>query len=188
MAGVVGIEPNSFQFPYRISRISLNHPILTIYLNNCIRGYLMMCLYHPTIKKVCRLFMNRFLEQNVFTKKQIQRAMDNTDLLLKFDDYDILPDGSPNPIFSKDIKLPTLYDGEHVIDGVLLPKLTQEERNKEYSKLITRLFKEYVNDVPPEQYDEYFEGVKTEVQVIKDTNMSDYFLIDYYMVDHLYEN
>ena len=36
--------------------------------------------------------MNRFLEQNVFTKKQIQRAMDNTDLLLKFDDYDILPD------------------------------------------------------------------------------------------------
>ena len=131
--------------------------------------------------------MNRFLEQNVFTKKQIQRAMDNTDLLLKFDDYDILPDGSPNPIFSKDIKLPTLYDGEHVIDGVLLPKLTQEERNKEYSKLITRLFKEYVNDVPPEQYDEYFEGVKTEVQVIKDTNMSDYFLIDYYMVKRAIE-
>ena len=94
-----------------------------------------------------------------------------------------MPDGTHNPIFSKDIKLPTLYDGEHIIDGVLLPKLTQDERNKEYSKLITRLFKEYVKDVPKEQYDEYFEGVKTEVQVIKDTNMSDYFLIDYYMVN-----
>ena len=131
--------------------------------------------------------MQRFLTQGVFTKEQIQKAMDNTDLLLEFDDYTVLPNGEPNPIFSKDIKLPTLYDGKHEIDGKLLPKLTQEERNKEYSKLITRLFKEYMEGVPPEQYDEYFEGIKTEVQVIKDTNMSDYFLIDYYMVKRAIE-
>lgn len=131
--------------------------------------------------------MQRFLEQGVFTKGQIQKAMDNTDLLLEFDDYSVLSNGEPNPIFSKDIKLPTLYDGKHEIDGKLLPKLTQEERNKEYSKLITRLFKEYMESVPPEQYDEYFEGIKTEVQVIKDTNMSDYFLIDYYMVKRAIE-
>lgn len=131
--------------------------------------------------------MQRFLEQGVFTKDQIQKAMDNTDLLLEFDDYSVLPNGEPNPIFSKNIKLPTLYDGKHEIDGKLLPKLTQEERNKEYSKLITRLFKEYMVSVPPEQYDEYFEGIKTEVQVIKDTNMSDYFLIDYYMVKRAIE-
>lgn len=131
--------------------------------------------------------MQRFLAQGVFTKEQIQRAMDNTDLLLEFDDYTVLPNGELNPIFSKDIKLPTLYDGKHEIDGKLLPKLTQEERNKEYSKLITRLFKEYMEGVPPEQYDEYFEGIKTEVQVIKDTNMSDYFLIDYYMVKRAIE-
>lgn len=131
--------------------------------------------------------IQRFLAQGVFTKEQIQRAMDNTDLLLEFDDYTVLPNGEPNPIFSKDIKLPTLYDGKHEINGKLLPKLTQEERNKEYSKLITRLFKEYMKGVPPEQYDEYFEGIKTEVQVIKDTNMSDYFLIDYYMVKRAIE-
>ena len=131
--------------------------------------------------------MQRFLMQDVFTREQIQKAMNNTDLLLDFDDYSILPNGEPNPIFSKDIKLPTLYDGKHEIDGKLLPKLTQEQRNKEYSKLITRLFKEYMKSVPPEQYDEYFAGVKTEVQVIKDTNMSDYFLIDYYMVKRAIE-
>lgn len=131
--------------------------------------------------------MQRFLAQGVFAKEQIQKAMDNTDLLLEFDDYTVLPNGEPNPIFSKDIKLPTLYDGKHEIDGKLLPKLTQEERNKEYSKLITRLFKEYMKGVSPEQYDEYFEGIKTEVQVIKDTNMSDYFLIDYYMVKRAIE-
>lgn len=126
--------------------------------------------------------MNRFLKQGVFTKDQIQRAMDNTDLLLEFEDYAI-----NNRIFSKDIKLPSLYDGQHTIDGVLLPKLDQEQRNKEYSKLISKLFKAYVKDVDESQYDEYFEGVKNEVQVIKDTNMSDYFLIDYYMVKRALE-
>lgn len=126
--------------------------------------------------------MNRFLKQGVFTKVQIQRAMDNTDLLLEFDDYEI-----DNRIFSKDIKLPSLYDGKHTIDGVLLPKLDQEQRNKEYSKLISKLFKAYVKDVDESQHDEYFDGVKNEVQVIKDTNMSDYFLIDYYMVKRALE-
>lgn len=126
--------------------------------------------------------MDRFLKQGVFTKDQIQRAMDNTDLLLEFEDYAI-----DNRIFSKDIKLPSLYDGQHTIDGVLLPKLDQEQRNKEYSKLISKLFKAYVKDVDESQHDEYFDGVKNEVQVIKDTNMSDYFLIDYYMVKRALE-
>lgn len=126
--------------------------------------------------------MNRFLKQGVFTKDQIQRAMDNTDLLLEFEDYAI-----DNRIFSKDIKLPSLYDGQHTIDGVLLPKLDQEQRNKEYSKLISKLFKAYVKDVDESQHEEYFDGVKNEVQVIKDTNMSDYFLIDYYMVKRALE-
>lgn len=126
--------------------------------------------------------MNRFLKQGVFTKDQIQRAMDNTDLLLDFEDYAI-----DNRIFSKDIKLPSLYDGKHTIDGVLLPKLDQEQRNKEYSKLISKLFKGYVKGVNESQYNDYFEGVKSEVQTIKDTNMSDYFLIDYYMVKRALE-
>lgn len=126
--------------------------------------------------------MNRFLKQGVFTRHQIQRAMDNTDLLLEFEDYAI-----NNRIFSKDIKLPSLYDGHHTIDGVLLPKLDQEQRNKEYSKLISKLFKAYVKDIDESQYDEYFEGVKNEVKVIKDTNMSDYFMIDYYMVKRALE-
>lgn len=131
--------------------------------------------------------MNRFLKQGVFTKNQIQKAMDNTDLLLEFEGYDTLPNGEPNRIFSKDIKLPSLYDGHHTIDGVLLPKLDQEQRNKEYSKLISKLFKAYIKDVDESQHEEYFDGVKNEVQVIKDTNMSDYFLIDYYMVKRALE-
>lgn len=109
--------------------------------------------------------MKRFLQQGVLTQNQIQRAMDNTDICLSFDDYDNVY------VFSKDIKLPTLY-----ID------LTKEEKDKKYSKLITKKFKDYMKNVPPERYDEYFEGVKKEVETYKDTGMVDYPLIDYAIV------
>lgn len=109
--------------------------------------------------------MKRFLEQGVLSKEQIQRAMDNTDIALTFDDYDDVY------IFSKEIKLPTLY-----------PDLTMKEREKLYSKLISKQFKEYMKNVPPERYDEYYQGVKEEIQVYKDTGMVDYPLLDYAIV------
>lgn len=115
--------------------------------------------------------MNRFLKQGVFTKEQVQKAMDNTDICLSFDDYDDVH------IFSKDIKLPTLY-----------PNLTKEEKDKKYSRLITSKFKEYMKNVPKERYDEYFEGVKKEVNTYKDTGMTDYPLIDYAIVNDAVEH
>ena len=109
--------------------------------------------------------MNRFLEQGVFTKEQIQKAMDNTDICLTFDDYDNVP------IFTKDIKLPTLYPGE-----------TKEQKDKRYSKLMTKKFKEYMKDIPKEDYQKYYDGVKAEIQTYKDTGMVDYPLLDYAIV------
>lgn len=107
----------------------------------------------------------RFKEQGVFDETTVQKAMDNTDILLTFDGYDDVP------IFTTDIKLPTLY-----------PDKTQEERNKIYSTLISKLFKDYMKDVPKERYKEYFEGVKQEVSVYKETGMVDYPLIDYEII------
>lgn len=110
--------------------------------------------------------MNRFLKQGIFTREQIQKAMDNTDVCLTFEDI----------VFSDDIKLPPAY-----------PDKTQEERNKIYSRLITKKFKEYMKGVSPEEYDKYFEGVKTEVSVYKNTGMVDYPLIDYRIVQRAIE-
>lgn len=112
--------------------------------------------------------MKRFLQQGVFSQEQIQQAMDNTDVLITFEDYAI-----NNPVFSKDIKLPTLY-----------PELSQEQRNKKYSTLISKLFKEYIktNNITGDEYKRYFDGVKMEVQTVKDTGMADYFLLDYEIV------
>lgn len=107
----------------------------------------------------------RFREQGIFDDDTIQKAMDNTDILLTFDDYDNVP------VFTTEIKLPTLY-----------PNKTQAERNKIYSTLVSKLFKEYMKNVPQEKYQEYFEGVKQEVSVYKETGMVDYPLMDYEIV------
>ena len=117
--------------------------------------------------------MRRFMKQGVFTREQVQRAMDNTDISLTFDDY-----AKDNPIFSKDIKLPTLY-----------PNLSQEERNKKYSVLISKLFREYAekHHITGEEYKRYLEGIKMEVQTVKDTGMADYFLLDYEIVKRAIE-
>lgn len=114
--------------------------------------------------------MSRFLKQNIFTKEEIQKAMDKTDVCLTFEDYDDVP------IFNKDIKLPTLY-----------PNLTQEEKNKKYSVLITKKFREYMKHIPKDRYDEYFEGVKSEVDTYKETGMVDYPLLDYEIVKRAVE-
>ena len=114
---------------------------------------------YPTDEECFR----RFKRQNIFTDREIQQAMDNTDILLTFDDLH----------FSKEIKLP------------VLPKYkdkTLEERKKIYSKLITKQFKEYMKGLPPQEYERYFKGVKEEVAVYKDTNMVDYPLINYEVI------
>lgn len=107
----------------------------------------------------------RFKRQNIFTDREIQQAMDNTDILLEFDDYDDLK------IFKKDIKLPSLY-----------PDKTQEEKNKIFSRLITRQFKEYMRDIPEGQYELYHKAVLAEVNVWRDTGMVDYPLINYKVI------
>lgn len=109
--------------------------------------------------------MERFLEQGVFSKEEIQAAMDASDLLLEFEDYD------DNILFKPVVKMPTLY-----------PNKTQAEKNKIYSELISGLFSEYMKDIPEDRYQEYFEGIKKEVSTYKETNMVDYPLIDYEIV------
>lgn len=107
----------------------------------------------------------RFAEQGVFDAETVQRAMDNTDILLTFNDYDNVP------VFTQDIKLPTLY-----------PEKTQKERNKIYSELISGLFRDYMKNVPKDKYNEYYDGVKQEVSVYKETGMVDYPLMDYAII------
>lgn len=108
--------------------------------------------------------IKRFIDQGVFSESEIKSAMDNTDIILDFEDY-------TSQIFSYNRKLPTLF-----------PNKTQTEKDKVYTKLITKKFKEYLSKNPTLDYDTYFNGVKSEVNTYKETGMTDYPLIDYEIV------
>lgn len=127
--------------------------------------------------------MKRFAEQGIFSADEVRKAMDQTDICLDFDDYSI-----DNRIFSTEIKLPSLYDGKHELDGKLLPKLSAEEKYTELSKIVTAQYKEYIKNIPKEKRPEYRSGVQAEMDCIKATGMTDYFLIDYEIVKEAKKN
>lgn len=106
----------------------------------------------------------RFMAQGIWTEGQILKAMDNSNIVLTFDDYD-------SEVFKKNRKLPTAYEGK-----------TKEEKNQIYGRLITRLFRDYTKGMPPDEYNRYFDGVKMEVDTYKETEMVDYPLLDYLIV------
>lgn len=111
--------------------------------------------------------IERFIAQGVFSKDQIIKAMNNTDICLTFEDI----------YLNDDIKLPTLY-----------PDKTQKEKNKIYCDLILEKFKEYTKDFDIETKKKYFEEIKKEVSVYINTKMVDYPLIDYQIVKEAVKN
>ena len=115
--------------------------------------------------------IQRFIKQGVLNERYLQRAIDNTDIALDFCDYDNVR------IFTKDIKLPTLY-----------PNDTKEEKDLRYKKLIAKQFKKYIKGIPAEEVEKYKEGVRSEVQTYIDTGMVDYPLLDYAIVKDAIEN
>lgn len=108
--------------------------------------------------------LRRFMAQGIWTEGQILKAMDNSNIVLTFDDYD-------SEVFKKNRKLPTAYEGK-----------TKEEKNQIYGRLITKLFRDYTKRMPPDEYNRYFDGVKMEVDTYKETEMVDYPLLDYLIV------
>ena len=125
----------------------------------------------------------RFETQGIFSPEEVEEAMSRTDICLDFDDYSI-----NNRIFSTEIKLPSLYDGKHTLNGEPLPKLNAEEKYRKLSQIVTAEYKEYVKKVPKEKRQEYRDGVQSEMNCIRDTGMTDYFLIDYEIVKEAKKN
>ena len=111
--------------------------------------------------------VERFLQQGIFSQDEIQRAMDNTDVCLEFDDYD------NERVFTTDIKLP----------NILYKDKTLEEKNEIFGRLITKQFKKYMKEIDSSRYDEYFNAVKDEVKTWTDTKMVDYPLLNYRIIN-----
>jgi DNA polymerase III alpha subunit len=117
--------------------------------------------------------IKRFNEQGILNEEQLMRSIKNTELFLDFEDYDT----DKVKVFSKDIKLPTLY-----------PDLTQQERNKKYTDLLNKEWKEFKVTIPQENHKKYVEEIRKEGQIVLNTGMADYFLIDHEIVKRAVEN
>jgi DNA polymerase III alpha subunit len=104
---------------------------------------------------------NRFKIQNILSDEEIVHAINNTNIILSFEDI----------IFTKDIKLPTLY-----------PDKTQEERDLIFVEVINERWNDVKQTISKEKHPLYMEEIAKEVKCVIDTKMSDYFLIDYHLV------
>ena len=104
---------------------------------------------------------NRFIEQGVLTSSQIEQAMDNTNVILDFEDI----------VLDTSIKVPTLY-----------PDKTQEERNKIFTLLLTKEYRAMEHLIAPELRQHYLSEIKKEVDEIIGCNMTDYFLLNYEVI------
>jgi len=112
----------------------------------------------------------RFKDQGVLTDSQIKEAMNNTNVFLEVEKYD-------NPIFTKDIKMPTLY-----------PDKTKEEKDQMLRELVAELWEEEKKNIPEDRWVLTEEEIQKELQVIIDVNHSDYFLLDYYLIKESIKN
>lgn len=117
--------------------------------------------------------VKRFQEQGILSDEQINSAIKNTLIFLDFEDYD----DNNIKVFSKDIKLPTLY-----------PELTQKEKDDKYKQLLNEKWKEIRNTIPNEKHKKYLEEIRKEGEVVVNTGMADYFLIDTAIVDEAVKN
>lgn len=109
--------------------------------------------------------VQRFKNQNIFNEKEIELALNNTNLLLDFEDFSNLD------IFSNRIKLPTLY-----------PDLSQSKKNNKLKKIILEKWNIKKNTIPKKEHTKYQEEIRKELKIIFDTNMTDYFLVDYEII------
>lgn len=98
----------------------------------------------------------RYAKQGILSESQVEEALYNT---LVFDDCEELN------LIDDEIKLPSVSDNP----------------NAELREIINQRWKEERKNIPREQWGEYIEAIRYEMDIISKTNMENYFLIDYHV-------
>lgn len=119
--------------------------------------------------------INRFEKQGILTSEQIQKAMDNTNIIEDFDNINLgleIRESNDGSLYLySDVKLPTLYEDK-----------TQQEKDIIFKQIINKewkIFKENEN-IKDEEVPMYLEGIRYEVGEVIKTGMTDYFLDHYF--------
>lgn len=107
------------------------------------------------------VLFSRFQQQGVLSDEQIKQAIDNTNILMDFEDI----------ILDRSLKVPIVKS---------LKDKTQQERNEEFERIVWDEWKQQKWDINEAKHDEYIKEINDAINEIESCNMTDYFITTYY--------
>lgn len=107
------------------------------------------------------VLFSRFQQQGVLSDEQIKQAIDNTNVLMDFEDI----------VLDRSLKVPVIKS---------LRDKTQQERNEEFERIVWSEWEQQKWDINEAKHDEYIEEINDAIIEIEACNMADYFITTYY--------
>ena len=107
------------------------------------------------------ILFSRFQKQGVLSDEQIKQAIDNTNVLMDFEDI----------VLDRSLKVPVVKS---------LKDKTQQERNDEFEKIVWDEWEQQKWDINGAKHDEYIKEINDAINEIEACNMADYFITTYY--------
>lgn len=107
------------------------------------------------------VIFSRFQQQGVLSDEQIKQAIDNTNVLMDFEDI----------VLDRSLKVPVVKS---------LRDKTQQERNDEFERIVWDEWRQQKWDINEAKHDEYIKEINDAINEIESCNMADYFITTYY--------
>ena len=107
------------------------------------------------------VLFSRFQQQGVLSDEQIKQAIDNTNVIMDFE----------NIVLDRSLKVPVVKS---------LRDKTQQERNDEFERIVWAEWKQQKWDINESKHDEYIKEINDAINEIESCNMADYFITTYY--------
>lgn len=107
------------------------------------------------------VLFSRFQQQGVLSDEQIKQAIENTNVLMDFEDI----------VLDRSLKVPVVKS---------LRGKTQQERNDEFERIVWSEWKQQKWDINEAKHDEYIKEINDAINEIESCNMADYFITTYY--------
>ena len=105
--------------------------------------------------------IKRYKEQGVLNDNQIEEALKNT----------LIFDKAENLNINKEIKMPMISDSPL----------------KELKLILNNAWLEERKNIPQSEWKKYLKEIREETQIVEDTNMAEYFLLNYYIIKNSVE-
>ena len=109
------------------------------------------------------VLFSRFQQQGVLSDEKIKQSIDNTNVLMDFEDI----------VLDRSLKVPIVKS---------LRDKTQQERNDEFERIVWDEWKQQKWDINESKHDEYIEEINDAINEIESCNMADYFILSYHVM------